>query len=107
MDQPKTRQRRFYQLWQQIFRTDFYQARRLGNNLRLAGLGANGKTTWIETLLGIMGDYAKPAAPERTVRRVQRIQAPSRVEWIERPDRVEHDESPAPVAERIADRPAA
>ncbi len=51
--------------------------------------------------------YAKPAAPERTVRRVQRIQAPSRVEWIERPDRVEHDESPAPVAERIADRPAA
>jgi hypothetical protein len=45
--------------------------------------------------------YARRAEPERSVRRVERIQPPARVEWIERPEPTET------AGERVADRPAA
>jgi hypothetical protein len=44
--------------------------------------------------------YARPAGPERTVRRVQRHESPMRVEWVERAD--------VPIeAQRAEHRPAA
>jgi hypothetical protein len=45
--------------------------------------------------------YAKRAEPERTVRRVERMQPPARVEWFERPEATDA------AGERVADRPAA
>jgi hypothetical protein len=39
--EPQTRQRRLYQFREEVLRANFYEPRRLGDDLRLAGFRAN------------------------------------------------------------------